>query len=88
MRVIAVPIDHQVNVHVPKTGQKTHTFSRDDFGIFGNLNLSDLPHFGNFFTFDDDDTVANRMTAIAVNERSSHQGFYIFLLRKNQASAQ
>ena len=43
MRVVAVAVDHQVDVHVPEAGQHAHAFGGDHLGAGGHRERADLP---------------------------------------------
>ena len=88
MGVVAVAVDHEVHVHVPEAREQTHAFRGNDFGACWNVNLTDLANFDDFFPFNNDDAVAERVASIAINEGAAYEGFQVFLLGKNANAAQ
>ncbi len=73
MRVVAVTVDHQVNVHVPQAGQQAHAFSRDDVRAFWNRERADLPDGLDSLALDQDHAVGDGFAAVAVDERAAHK---------------
>ncbi len=67
MRVIAVTIDHQVNVHVPETGQYGHAFRGKDLRARRNREPAYLAHSLDSLVFDNDYAVANRRTTESID---------------------
>ena len=74
--IVGVPVDHQVDVHVPQAGQHTHAFGRDHLGVVGNSQRSHLADGPDAFAVDEDHAVAQRRTAEAVDEGPADEGFY------------
>src|SRR5262245_47461547 len=81
MGVIAMAVDHQMDVHIPQTRQHGHAFGRDHLGVFWDRQGSSLADGFDPFSIDDNDAVAKRLSAVAVNQRSSDQSFYFLRLR-------
>ncbi len=71
--VVAVPDDHRVDVHVPEPGQDSHAFGRDHLGAGGDRERADLTDRGDPLAVDEDDAVANRPSAEAVDERAADE---------------
>src|SRR5262249_11041298 len=55
MRVIAVAVDHQVDVHVPEARQHSHSFGRNQLGVAGNGQGPAGAWGFDAFAFNDDD---------------------------------
>ena len=73
MGVVAVPVDHEVDVHVPEPRQDGHALGRDHLRARRHREHANLPHRGNALAIDEDDAVANRLAAESVDERSADE---------------
>ena len=76
MGVVAVPVDHEVDVHVPESGQDRHPLGRDHLGARRHGQRPDLTHRGDALALDEDDAVANRPAAEAIDERPADERFH------------
>jgi len=75
MRIVAVPVNHQMDVHVPEARQHCHAFGGNYFGAGWNSERANLSDGFDSFTFDNDDAIANWLAAKAVQQGSSHKRF-------------
>src|SRR6185503_13526183 len=79
MRVVAMAVNHQVDVHIPKTGKDSHAFSGNHFCAGRNREGADLAYGFYSFPVNDDDAVSNRRAAKPVDQRSADESFYVAL---------
>ncbi len=75
MRIVRMPVEHGVDMHVPQSGQHAHAFGRDHFGARRNRQRTDLPDGLNFLSVDQDHAVANRRIAVPIDECSADESF-------------
>src|SRR5262249_33961731 len=70
-----MPIDHQVNVHVPEPRENSHPFSGYHFSALWNHEGADLTDRLDSLTFDNDDAVPDWLGIVSIDEGSSYQRF-------------
>ena len=73
VRVVAVAVDHQVHVHVPQAGQHAHAFGGDHLGAGRHRERARPADGGDALALDEDDAVADRAAAEAVDERAADE---------------
>ena len=73
MRIVSVPVDHRVHVHVPQAGEHTHAFRRDHRRITRNGEGSDCPYRRDAFAVDEDHRVTHDRPAEAIDQGAADE---------------
>ena len=81
MTVVAVPVDHRVDVHVPQTWQHRHSLSRNHLIPARHRLGLDRTDGGDPLAVNEDDRVAYRAPAVAVDQRTADERDLARLLR-------
>ena len=74
IRVVAVPHQHQVHVHIPEPGQHVHALGRHHRHASGNGERANLTDRDNALAVNQDDAVFDRGSTVPVDECATHQG--------------
>ena len=82
VRVVAVPAQHEVHVHIPEAGQHAHAVGGDHLCAGRHRKRIDGADGGDPLTFDEDDAVADRPSAVAIDQRAADQRFHLGVRRR------